>query len=188
MLVFSTLSSPPPSFSPPSFLPPYILHLFFNLVSSLLPLLPCAPCHLFLPRLPILPCCLARWSLGQSKVLVSVSVGSPDLFHVVLRYANRAGSDVRGRVSVIEDGWSYRCGNCKCCADAAFPLPGLLSRLESERMEEERFLLHFFCLFLLPICQRRQMMEGVFVVGGGPLLSLCPLTFSGHRSVSISGI
>uniref|UniRef100_A0A8D3CNT9 Laminin subunit alpha-5 n=1 Tax=Scophthalmus maximus TaxID=52904 RepID=A0A8D3CNT9_SCOMX len=46
------------------------------------------------------------------SVLVSVSVGSPDLFHVVLRYANRAGSDVRGRVSVIEDGWSYRCGNC----------------------------------------------------------------------------
>uniref|UniRef100_A0A8D3ECX5 Laminin subunit alpha 3 n=1 Tax=Scophthalmus maximus TaxID=52904 RepID=A0A8D3ECX5_SCOMX len=46
----------------------------------------------------------ALMSAIQSKVLVSVSVGSPDLFHVVLRYANRAGSDVRGRVSVIEDG------------------------------------------------------------------------------------
>uniref|UniRef100_A0A8D3CPA0 Laminin subunit alpha-5 n=1 Tax=Scophthalmus maximus TaxID=52904 RepID=A0A8D3CPA0_SCOMX len=50
--------------------------------------------------------------MSAIQVLVSVSVGSPDLFHVVLRYANRAGSDVRGRVSVIEDGWSYRCGNC----------------------------------------------------------------------------
>ncbi|XP_070695085.1 laminin subunit alpha-5 [Pempheris klunzingeri] len=48
----------------------------------------------------------------QSKVLVSVSVSSPDLFHVVLRYANRGGSDVLGRVSVIEDGWNYYCGNC----------------------------------------------------------------------------
>ncbi|XP_069382509.1 laminin subunit alpha-5 isoform X2 [Paralichthys olivaceus] len=47
----------------------------------------------------------------QSKVLVSVSVGSPDLFHVVLRYANRGGSDVLGRVSVIEDGRNYRCGS-----------------------------------------------------------------------------
>uniref|UniRef100_A0A671Z2E7 Laminin, alpha 5 n=1 Tax=Sparus aurata TaxID=8175 RepID=A0A671Z2E7_SPAAU len=37
-------------------------------------------------------------------LLVSVSVSSPDLFHVVLRYANRVGSDVLGRVSVIEDG------------------------------------------------------------------------------------
>ncbi|KAF3860796.1 hypothetical protein F7725_001051, partial [Dissostichus mawsoni] len=44
-----------------------------------------------------------------SKVLVSVSVSSPDLFHVVLRYANRGGADVLGRVSVIEDTWSYYC-------------------------------------------------------------------------------
>ncbi|XP_053280065.1 laminin subunit alpha-5, partial [Pleuronectes platessa] len=48
----------------------------------------------------------------QSKVLVQVVVGSPDLFHVVLRYASRGGAGVRGRVSVIEDGWNYRCGNC----------------------------------------------------------------------------
>uniref|UniRef100_A0A671Z1U8 Laminin subunit alpha-5 n=1 Tax=Sparus aurata TaxID=8175 RepID=A0A671Z1U8_SPAAU len=55
----------------------------------------------------------AQMSPIQSKVLVSVSVSSPDLFHVVLRYANRVGSDVLGRVSVIEDGrWSYYCGNC----------------------------------------------------------------------------
>uniref|UniRef100_A0AAQ6AFP7 Laminin subunit alpha 5 n=1 Tax=Amphiprion ocellaris TaxID=80972 RepID=A0AAQ6AFP7_AMPOC len=45
----------------------------------------------------------AQMSPIQSKVLVSVSVSSPDLFHVVLRYANWGGSDVRGRVSVIED-------------------------------------------------------------------------------------
>uniref|UniRef100_A0A4W6G0T1 Laminin, alpha 5 n=2 Tax=Percomorphaceae TaxID=1489872 RepID=A0A4W6G0T1_LATCA len=54
----------------------------------------------------------AQMSPIQSKVLVSVSVNSPDLFHVVLRYASWGGSDVRGRVSVIEDGWNYRCGNC----------------------------------------------------------------------------
>ncbi|XP_049919958.1 laminin subunit alpha-5 isoform X1 [Epinephelus moara] len=54
----------------------------------------------------------AQMSPIQSKVLVSVSVSSPDLFRVVLRYANWGGSDVRGRVSVIEDGWSYYCGNC----------------------------------------------------------------------------
>ncbi|XP_035864341.1 laminin subunit alpha-5 isoform X2 [Sander lucioperca] len=54
----------------------------------------------------------AQMSPIQSKVLVSVSVSSPDLFHVVLRYANRGGSDMRGRVSVIEDAWNYYCGNC----------------------------------------------------------------------------
>lgn len=54
---------------------------------------------------------LVRW---QSKVFVSVSVGSPDLFQVVLRYANRGGSDVRGRVAVMEDGRHYYCGNCEC--------------------------------------------------------------------------
>ncbi|KAA8582349.1 hypothetical protein FQN60_009089 [Etheostoma spectabile] len=41
----------------------------------------------------------AQMSPIQSKVLVAVAVSSPDLFHVVLRYANRGGSDVRGRVS-----------------------------------------------------------------------------------------
>lgn len=51
---------------------------------------------------------------GQSKVLVSVSLHSPDLFHVVLRYVNWGGSDVVGRVSVIEDDWSVYCGNCEC--------------------------------------------------------------------------
>lgn len=50
----------------------------------------------------------------QSKVLVSVSVSSPDLFRVVLRYANWGSSAVRGRVSVIEESWNYYCGNCKC--------------------------------------------------------------------------
>ncbi|KAF7645654.1 hypothetical protein LDENG_00200400, partial [Lucifuga dentata] len=55
----------------------------------------------------------AQMSPIQSKVLVPVSVSSPDLFHVVLRYANRGGLTVRGRVSVIEDGWSYYCGNLR---------------------------------------------------------------------------
>lgn len=47
-------------------------------------------------------------------MLVSVLVTSPDLFHVVLRYANWGGLDVRGRVSVVEDSWNYYNGNCKC--------------------------------------------------------------------------
>lgn len=54
------------------------------------------------------------WVLWQSKVLVSVSVSSPDLFHVVLRYIHWGDSDVRGRVSVIEDSWNSYCGNCEC--------------------------------------------------------------------------
>lgn len=62
------------------------------------------------------PCSLVP---RQSKVLVSVSVSAPDLFHVVLRYTNWGGSDVLGRVSVIEDGWNYYCGNCKCRASSS---------------------------------------------------------------------
>ncbi|KAF6730213.1 Laminin subunit alpha-5 [Oryzias melastigma] len=54
----------------------------------------------------------AEMSFIQSRVLVSVSVTSPDLYHVVLLFANWAGSAVLGRVSVIEDEWSYYCGNC----------------------------------------------------------------------------
>ncbi|XP_043984093.1 laminin subunit alpha-5 isoform X1 [Gambusia affinis] len=54
----------------------------------------------------------AQMSQIQSKVLVSVFVTSPDLFRVALRYSNRAGSAVWGRVSVMEDGRSYYCGNC----------------------------------------------------------------------------
>ncbi|XP_015258525.1 PREDICTED: laminin subunit alpha-5, partial [Cyprinodon variegatus] len=54
----------------------------------------------------------AQMSTIQSKVLVSVFVTSPDLFRVVLRYSNWGGSAVRGRVSIIEDGWNHFCGNC----------------------------------------------------------------------------
>ncbi|XP_056106000.1 laminin subunit alpha-5 isoform X1 [Rhinichthys klamathensis goyatoka] len=54
----------------------------------------------------------AQMSLIQPRVLVEVVVGSPDLFHVVLHYVNRGGMDVRGRVSVIEDGRHFLCGNC----------------------------------------------------------------------------
>ncbi|XP_073731136.1 laminin subunit alpha-5 [Misgurnus anguillicaudatus] len=54
----------------------------------------------------------AQMSAIQPRVLVEVVVGSPDLFHVVLHYVNRGGMDVRGRVSVIEDGRHFMCGNC----------------------------------------------------------------------------
>ncbi|XP_026188237.1 laminin subunit alpha-5 isoform X2 [Mastacembelus armatus] len=54
----------------------------------------------------------AQMSPIQSKVLVSVSVSAPDLFRVVLRYANWGSSDVRGRLSVIEDSWNNYCHNC----------------------------------------------------------------------------
>lgn len=58
----------------------------------------------------LLPCSRVPW---QSRVFVSVLVSSPDLFHVVLRYANWRGDDVLGRVSVIEDDWNNYCGNCE---------------------------------------------------------------------------
>uniref|UniRef100_A0A8C1MUB0 Laminin, alpha 5 n=1 Tax=Cyprinus carpio TaxID=7962 RepID=A0A8C1MUB0_CYPCA len=54
----------------------------------------------------------AQMSPIQPWVLVEVVVGSPDLFHVVLHYVNRGGVDVRGRVSVIEVGRHFLCGNC----------------------------------------------------------------------------
>ncbi|XP_072512537.1 laminin subunit alpha-5 isoform X2 [Salminus brasiliensis] len=54
----------------------------------------------------------AQMSPIQSQVLVEVVVGSPDLFHVVLRYVNRGGVDVQGRVSVVEDARHFLCGNC----------------------------------------------------------------------------
>lgn len=57
-----------------------------------------------------LPCSLVLW---QSSVVVSVSVGSPDLFHIVLRYVNQASVEVLGRVVVLEGDWSYYCANCE---------------------------------------------------------------------------
>ncbi|XP_061114000.1 laminin subunit alpha-5 isoform X1 [Conger conger] len=54
----------------------------------------------------------AQMSPIQPKVVVAVSLSSPDLFHVVLRYVNRGSADVRGRVSVLEDGKSILCSNC----------------------------------------------------------------------------
>ncbi|XP_062872234.1 laminin subunit alpha-5 [Trichomycterus rosablanca] len=48
----------------------------------------------------------------QQRVLVEVVVSSPDLFHVVLRYVNRGGVDVWGRVSVLEANRHFLCGNC----------------------------------------------------------------------------
>ncbi|XP_077410264.1 laminin subunit alpha-5 isoform X1 [Vanacampus margaritifer] len=54
----------------------------------------------------------AQMSAIQSKVLVPVWLGSPDLFRLVLRYTNMAGVDVRGRVSVLEDDGKNFCANC----------------------------------------------------------------------------
>ncbi|KAL4655456.1 laminin subunit alpha-5 isoform X1 [Arapaima gigas] len=54
----------------------------------------------------------AQMSPIQPRVAVSVSISTPDLFHVVLRYINRGSNDVRGRVSVLEDGKNFLCGNC----------------------------------------------------------------------------
>ncbi|KAJ8370727.1 hypothetical protein SKAU_G00107550 [Synaphobranchus kaupii] len=55
----------------------------------------------------------AQMSPIQPKVVVAVSVSSPDLFHIVLRYVSRGSVDIRGRVSVLEDGRSFSCGNFK---------------------------------------------------------------------------
>ncbi|KAJ8257343.1 hypothetical protein GJAV_G00184600 [Gymnothorax javanicus] len=49
----------------------------------------------------------AQMSPIQPKVVVAVSVSSPDLFHIVLRYVNRGSMDIQGRVSVLEDGKSF---------------------------------------------------------------------------------
>ncbi|XP_022533328.2 laminin subunit alpha-5 isoform X2 [Astyanax mexicanus] len=54
----------------------------------------------------------AQMSPIQSQVLVEVVVGSPDLFHVVLRYVNRGGVNVQGRVTVVEDASHVLCENC----------------------------------------------------------------------------
>uniref|UniRef100_A0AAZ3RWH3 Laminin, alpha 5 n=1 Tax=Oncorhynchus tshawytscha TaxID=74940 RepID=A0AAZ3RWH3_ONCTS len=54
----------------------------------------------------------AQMSLIQSKVVVQVSVSSPDLFQIVLHYVNRGGLDMMGRVSILEDGNNSTCGNC----------------------------------------------------------------------------
>uniref|UniRef100_A0A8B9LXF7 Laminin subunit alpha-5 n=1 Tax=Astyanax mexicanus TaxID=7994 RepID=A0A8B9LXF7_ASTMX len=48
----------------------------------------------------------------MSPIQVRVVVGSPDLFHVVLRYVNRGGVNVQGRVSVVEDASHVLCENC----------------------------------------------------------------------------
>ncbi|XP_018593227.2 laminin subunit alpha-5 isoform X1 [Scleropages formosus] len=54
----------------------------------------------------------AQMSSVQPKVVVSVSISTPDLFHMVLRFVNRGSTDVHGRISVLEDGKNFLCGNC----------------------------------------------------------------------------
>ncbi|MGH0140359.1 UNVERIFIED_CONTAM: hypothetical protein FKN15_048109 [Acipenser sinensis] len=48
----------------------------------------------------------------QPRVVVAFNVSSPDLFHVVFRYVNRGTTDVKGRVSVLEEGKHVLCSNC----------------------------------------------------------------------------
>uniref|UniRef100_A0AAV2LXJ7 Laminin subunit alpha-5 n=1 Tax=Knipowitschia caucasica TaxID=637954 RepID=A0AAV2LXJ7_KNICA len=48
----------------------------------------------------------------QSRVVVQVSVGSPDLFKVMLRFLNRGGAPVWGRVTILEEAWHYYCHHC----------------------------------------------------------------------------
>uniref|UniRef100_A0A8D2J8L5 Laminin subunit alpha-5 n=1 Tax=Varanus komodoensis TaxID=61221 RepID=A0A8D2J8L5_VARKO len=48
----------------------------------------------------------------QPKVVVTLSVTSPDLFRLVFRYINRGPANVEGRVSVLEEGKFNVCGNC----------------------------------------------------------------------------
>lgn len=50
----------------------------------------------------------------QPKVVVTLSVTSPDLFRLVFRHVNRGPANVEGRVSVLEEGKFNVCGNCKC--------------------------------------------------------------------------
>ncbi|KAK1801637.1 hypothetical protein P4O66_022279, partial [Electrophorus voltai] len=50
---------------------------------------------------------------GGPRVLVEVVLGSPDLYRVLLRYVNRGGVSVQGRVSVVDASRHFLCGNCK---------------------------------------------------------------------------
>lgn len=167
-------------FPPPSFM--------YSLLSSSSIFLFYVSAYLFLSARPNPPFSPALPDLRQSKVLVSVSVSSPDLFHVVLRYANRVGSDVLGRVSVIEDGrWSYYCGNCECWMGLFFfffffshPL-SLVPVLEKKE------------LFLIPLIPRVLLFSCVWwlVVVNDCRWRLISSVFShlpGHRSVQSSGI
>lgn len=83
---------------------PFLLSFLLSFILSFLPS--------FLPPLPLVAL-LSGAPCGQSKVLLSVSLSSPDLFHLVLRYINWGASEVVGRVSVLEDHWSLYCGNCE---------------------------------------------------------------------------
>lgn len=69
----------------------------------------------FCALVPSFPLALyfARSLVPKPLVLVEVVVGSPDLFHVVLRYVNRGGTDIRGRVSVMEESRNFLCSNCE---------------------------------------------------------------------------
>ncbi len=120
---------------PPMFPVPPPLMFIVSPLSSSLPFLCC-----------LLPCSLVLW---QSKVLVSVSVSSPDLFHVVLRYNNWGGSDVLGRVSVIEDGWSFYCGNCKCW-QVFFSCSPSIAHSSAEIFSDEERMFSSFLLLLFP--------------------------------------
>lgn len=104
-----------------------------------------------LPLLGLLPCSPALW---QSKVLVSVSVGSPDLFHMVLRYTSWLRSDVVGKVSVIKDSWNIYCDGCKCRRDetpvqnrptSSPPACSLLTPSLSAQASDVKFLLRNSC-------------------------------------------
>ncbi|KAK7884080.1 hypothetical protein WMY93_027203 [Mugilogobius chulae] len=48
----------------------------------------------------------------QSRVVVQVSVSAPDLFKVMLRFLNRGGVPVWGRVTILEEAWHYYCHHC----------------------------------------------------------------------------
>ncbi|KAK1157833.1 hypothetical protein AOXY_G24001 [Acipenser oxyrinchus oxyrinchus] len=54
----------------------------------------------------------AQMSSIQPRVVVAFNVSSPDLFHVVFRYVNRGTTDVKGRVSLLEEGKHVLCSNC----------------------------------------------------------------------------
>ncbi|XP_039591850.1 laminin subunit alpha-5 isoform X1 [Polypterus senegalus] len=54
----------------------------------------------------------AQMSPIQPRLVVPITVSSPDLFHIVFRYVNRGASAGKGRVSVLEEGKHVLCRNC----------------------------------------------------------------------------
>lgn len=54
----------------------------------------------------------AQMSSIQPKVVVPLNVTFPDVFRIVFHYVNRGSGNVKGKISVYDEGHNEICGNC----------------------------------------------------------------------------